>query len=88
MEETLRCILCDKELEGVIEVITVKIGRLPLSRFRESSDCNWTRCKTCNRSICKSCYRGRPISCCETAFGIRREEKIVAVQQSSLRIAA
>ena len=87
MEETLRCILCHKELEGVIEVITVKIGRLPLSRFRESPDCNWARCKTCNRSICKSCFRGRPVSCCETAFSTRREE-IVVVQESSFRKAA
>lgn len=87
MEETLTCFLCHTELEGVIEVITVKIGRLPMSRFRESSDCNWARCRTCNRSICKNCYRGRPISCCETAFGIRRQDTVQA-QESSFREAA
>jgi hypothetical protein len=87
MEENLRCLLCDKELEGVVEVITVRIGRLPLSRFRESSDCNWARCKTCNRSICKRCYRGRPISCCETAFSIRRQETEQAHESSFLEAA-
>lgn len=84
MKETLQCFLCQKELEGVIEVITVKIGRLPLSRFSESSDCNWTKCKTCNRSICKSCYRGRPISCCETAFSIRHQDAVRTHESSFL----
>lgn len=74
MEQIVNCFLCHRELEGVIEVITVSIGRRNTIRFRETSDCNWTRCKTCKRVICKSCFRGIPISCCETAFSTRRQE--------------
>lgn len=75
MEQTV-CFLCQRELEGAIEIITASIGRIGFVRFRETPDCNWTRCKTCKRTICKNCFRGRPISCCETAFSIRRAQAL------------
>ena len=87
MEQTVRCLLCHRELEGAIEVVTVSIGRINVIRLRETSDCNWTRCKTCKRVICKNCYQGRPISCCETAFSTRREE-IFNGQESTFKKAA
>lgn len=81
MAQTQTCFLCQRELEGAIEVVTVKIGRLPLACFRETTDCNWTRCKTCGRPICKPCSRGKPSFCCESAFSIRREEVIREVSE-------
>lgn len=87
MEQIVICFLCHKELEGAIEVTTVSIGRISINRLRETSDCNWTRCKTCKRVICKSCFRGRPISCCETAFSFRRQE-IINGQESMFKRAA
>lgn len=87
MEQTVSCILCQRELEGAIEVITMSIGQIGRIRFRETPDCNWTRCKTCKRAICKSCYRGPTVSCCETAFSIRRAEALNS-QGTAFKIAA
>lgn len=87
MEQTICCFLCHRELEGAIEVIAVYIGRISMIRLQETSDCNWTRCKTCKRVICKSCFRGRPISCCETAFSTRRQE-IINGHESQFKRAA
>ncbi len=81
------CVLCQRELNGAIEVITVTIRRVGIIRFRETPDCNWTKCKTCKRVICKCCYRGRPISCCETAFSARRKEALSG-QETAFKKAA
>lgn len=74
MTQTNVCFLCHEELEGVIEVLTVAIGRLAISRLRETSDCNWTHCKKCKQVICKQCYKAPKVFCCETAFSKRRDE--------------
>lgn len=87
MAQTETCFLCHKELEGVIEVITVAIRRLTVIRFRATSDCNWTHCKTCKRVICKSCYKGPKVFCCETAFRERRDE-ILNGEESPFKKAA
>ena len=74
MAQTVICFICKKELEGVIEVTRKSPGRIVVSLFRETSDCNWTQCSNCKRLICKECCRSSPGICCEGAFGAGGEE--------------
>lgn len=69
MAQTVICPICKKELEGVIELTRKAPGSTSVVLFRETSDCNWTQCKSCKMLICKECSVGSPGSCCERAFG-------------------
>ncbi len=69
MAQTVICPICEKELEGVNELIRKSPGRIVVALFRETSDCNWTQCKSCKTLICKECSVGSPPLCCERAFG-------------------
>src|SRR5258708_29347044 len=78
MAQTVICSICKKELEGVIEVIRRSPGRIRVALFRETSDCNWTQCKSCKTLICKECSAGSPHLCCEGAHSGDTQEALTA----------
>ena len=80
MAQTVICSICKKELEGVIEVTRKSPGRISVVLFRETSDCNWTQCKSCKTLICKECSVRSPGLCCERTIGINHQN---APQESS-----
>ncbi len=55
MAQTVICPICKKELEGCDQVIRKSPGRIAVALFRETSDCNWTQCKSCKTILCKVC---------------------------------
>ncbi len=85
MAQTVICPICKKELEGVIEVIRKSPGRIAVALFRETSDCNWTQCKSCKTILCKVCSVGTSGLCCERASGGNHQD---ALQEKSVSLEA
>ena len=82
MAQTVICCICKKELEGVIEVIRRSPGRIVVSLFRETSDCNWTQCKSCKTLICKECSVDSLGLCCERALSGNTQEALTNKTES------
>lgn len=76
MAQTVICSICKKELEGVIELIRKAPGSTSVVLFRETSDCNWTQCKSCKTLICKVCSVGSSRLCCERASGGNHQDAL------------
>ncbi|MBK8464941.1 MAG: hypothetical protein IPL32_03845 [Chloracidobacterium sp.] len=80
MKQTVICPICEKELEDVITLTRKSPGRIAVAIFRETSDCNWTQCKSCKTLICKECSVGSPPLCCDRAVGGNHQD---ALQEKS-----
>mgnify|MGYP003592883277 CR=1 FL=1 len=82
MAQTVVCPICEKELEGAIELIRKSPGRIAVDLFRETSDCNWTQCKSCKTLICQECFVGSRRFCCERAFGGNHQDALQGKSES------
>ncbi len=75
MANVSNCPICKKRFIGDIEKILVTVGNFVYIVTRDSSECNWRRCKGCKEVLCKSCYAGQYTYCCD-------EDRIVCREQA------
>ncbi len=75
------CRVCKKNLVGDVGKILIDIGNFVYLVTRETSHCNWRRCKGCKDVLCKSCYAEQYTYCCDEDRIICRERAQVIADQ-------
>ncbi len=73
------CRKCGKELTGAIESAFVTEGEFVHIVPRETSDCNWRRCKGCKNILCKKCDDAERLYCCDEGRIVSRERAAAAL---------
>ncbi len=73
MTDVSICRVCKRELVGDVGNTLITIGNFVYLVTRDTSHCNWRRCKGCKDVLCKSCYDAQNQFCCDEDRIVCRE---------------
>lgn len=73
MSDPIVCPKCTRELTGAIEIVPRQVGNFVYLVTKETSDCNWRKCRGCKTALCKNCDDEQQLFCCEEGRIVARE---------------
>jgi len=73
MADVSNCRVCKKNLVGDVGKILITVGNFVYLVSRDTSHCNWRRCKGCKDVLCKNCYAEQYTFCCDEDRIVCRE---------------
>lgn len=79
MSNPFFCRECKRELTGAIEMMFSDVGKHTYLVTKETSDCNWRRCRGCKTVLCKQCDDDQRLYCCDEGRIVSRERATATI---------
>ena len=83
MSNPFFCPQCKRELTGAIDLTFSDVGEYTYLVSRETSDCDWRRCRGCKAVLCKKCDDERMFFCCDEGRIVARERAGAALSEQN-----